>query len=252
MGICYKMEEKFSLKWNDYQKNITTTFQDLRHESDFYDVNLVTDDQNHFSAHKVVLSSCSEYFQSILKISQHSHPLLCLEGITSFELNNVMDYIYNGEVQILQDQVTQFINVALRLKLKGLVNQDTDFPKIEDNIEMKDILQNEVDEASSKKSISISNSKKSYGEKLNIITTINSGSFFSIDELEKKLEENLVKNADGTYKCGVCGKTGSKNIRNIKNHIELHMENLSFPCNYCEKVYHTRETLRKHSISFHK
>jgi len=70
------MSEKFSLKWNDFNDNVSKTFSSMRHQEDFYDVTLVSDDQEQFSAHKVVLSACSEYFGNILKKNKHSHPLL--------------------------------------------------------------------------------------------------------------------------------------------------------------------------------
>merc|ERR1712243_59231 len=97
------MTEKFCLKWNDFQTNVTKSFSKLRNEDDFFDVTLVSDDKQQVSAHKLVLSSCSDYFKSILRQNKHSHPLLCLEGISSSELNNVLDYIYNGEIQIFHE-----------------------------------------------------------------------------------------------------------------------------------------------------
>ena len=36
--------EKFCLKWNDYEQNIISNYHDLRKESDFYDVTLVSED----------------------------------------------------------------------------------------------------------------------------------------------------------------------------------------------------------------
>ena len=39
------MEEKFCLKWNDFQENALKTFSKLRNEDDFFDVTLVADDQ---------------------------------------------------------------------------------------------------------------------------------------------------------------------------------------------------------------
>ena len=75
------MAEKFCLKWNDFQTNINNSFRKLRCADDFYDVTLVSDDQKQVSAHKVVLSTSSEYFKNILKSNKHSHPLLCLNGV---------------------------------------------------------------------------------------------------------------------------------------------------------------------------
>ena len=56
------MSEKFRLKWNDFQTNITNTFRKLRSEEDFYDVIIVSDDRHKISAHKIVLADSSEYF----------------------------------------------------------------------------------------------------------------------------------------------------------------------------------------------
>jgi len=116
--------DKFCLKWNDFQSNISNSFSKLRNEDEFYDVTLVSDDQKQISAHKVVLSASSEYFRTILKHNKHQHPLLCLEGIGSSELNNISDYVYNGEVNIYQDDLDRFLNIAERYKLEGLLGDN--------------------------------------------------------------------------------------------------------------------------------
>ena len=116
-----QVAEKFSLKWNDFQTNISRSFYKLRAENDFHDVTLVSDDQRLVSAHKLVLSSCSGYFKKILKQNKHENLLLCLEGISYTDLQHVLDYIYLGEVQIHQEQMDRFIYVAQRLQLDGLL-----------------------------------------------------------------------------------------------------------------------------------
>ena len=109
------MAEKFCLKWNDFQTNAAS-------DDDFHDVTLVSDDKHQASAHKIALSASSEYFKSILKSNKHSHPMLCLPGVNSEDLKNILDYIYNGEIQILQDQLDQFLNIAQRFQLEGLMH----------------------------------------------------------------------------------------------------------------------------------
>ena len=42
------MDEKFCLKWNDFQENALKTFSKLRNEDDFFDVTLVADDQKDY------------------------------------------------------------------------------------------------------------------------------------------------------------------------------------------------------------
>ena len=44
--------EKFCLRWNDFETNISSAFRDLRGDKDFFDVTLACDD-NQLKAHKV-------------------------------------------------------------------------------------------------------------------------------------------------------------------------------------------------------
>ena len=134
------MSEKFSLKWNDFQSNVSRTFSQLRSEEEFFDVSLVSDDQKMMSAHKLVLSASSPYFKHILTTNKHSHPLLCLDGVSSAELQCVLDYIYQGEVQIYQEQLDRFLVVAQRLQLEGLTSQDDEEERrVNETIEDTDI-----------------------------------------------------------------------------------------------------------------
>ena len=127
--------DKFSLKWNDFPTNVVQSFQQLRHEEDFSDVTLVGDDFKPISAHKVVLSSCSEYFKNVLQNSQkHSHPVLCLQGLRKADLRNILDYIYNGELNIYQEDLEGFMLIAQRLKLEGLNGKDED----EDDVDFQE------------------------------------------------------------------------------------------------------------------
>ena len=118
------MAEKFCLKWNDFQTNVSNTFRKLRTSDHFYDVTLVSDDQQQVSAHKVVLSASSEYFSNVLKSNKHSHPMICLAGVNSNEINSILDYIYNGEVQICQENLDKFLDVAQRFHIEGLMQSE--------------------------------------------------------------------------------------------------------------------------------
>ena len=113
--------EKLTLKWDDFQSNVSSSFRRLRDTDDFYDVTLVSDDQQQMSAHKIVLAAISGYFKKVLKENRHSNPLLCLNGVNSHELRGVLDYIYNGEVQINQEHLDNFLKIAQRFQLDGLL-----------------------------------------------------------------------------------------------------------------------------------
>lgn len=126
------MGEKFSLKWNDFNSNVSKSFTLFRNEEYLQDVTLVTDDNHQVSAHKLVLSASSEYFKNIFQTNKHSHPLLCLGGICSNDLDNILDFIYNGQVNIYQDHLDRFLEVAQRFKLEGLLgNQDPETKRVD-------------------------------------------------------------------------------------------------------------------------
>ena len=112
--------EKFDLKWNDFQKTISQYFKHLRDEKDFFDVTLVTDDLQQFETHKIVLSACSNFFKPILKANVHAHPLIYLSGVDSSNLQLILNYIYEGEVQLYQEQLDLFLDVAHKLQISGI------------------------------------------------------------------------------------------------------------------------------------
>ena len=73
-------DEKYCLRWNDFENNIKNVFYDLKEEKDFADVTLVCSDGK-VEAHKVILSAGSTFFRKILKENPHSKPLIFLKGV---------------------------------------------------------------------------------------------------------------------------------------------------------------------------
>ena len=69
-----------------------------------------------------MLSACSSFFKTILKKNTHSHPLIYLSGVNSANLGFILDYIYEGEVQIYQEELDNFLDAAQKLKIKGLIS----------------------------------------------------------------------------------------------------------------------------------
>ena len=107
--------EKFCLKWNDFQLNASRTFYNLRKDKDFLDVTLVSEDGEHISAHKVVLSASSDFFRDTLKKAKHTNPMIFLSGFHSKTLQAVLDYVYNGEVNLFQEEIDLFLESAQKL-----------------------------------------------------------------------------------------------------------------------------------------
>ena len=236
------MSEKYCLKWNDFHSNIGKSFKSLRYEDDLFDVTLVSDDHSQVSAHRLVLSSCSEYFKNIFKHNKHSHPLLCLEGVTSQDLNNILEYIYNGEIRIYRDYLTRFLDVAQRFKLEGLREDQKTIKdeEIIDDMNVKDNLHEnfgrKIQEVGSKLNQAKTVRNNSSANVVSSLYASKLGDFKTIDELNESIDEEIVKESRGVYKCNRCQKS-FKTISNAKEHIEKHFDGLSFPCQLCGKFF---------------
>jgi hypothetical protein len=113
--------EKFCLRWNDFESNISVAFRELREEKDFFDVTLsVGPGHQHIQAHKLILSACSPFFRGVLRQNPHAHPLLYLKGVGFSELQSVLNFMYHGEVNVAQEELNTFLAVAEELQVKGL------------------------------------------------------------------------------------------------------------------------------------
>ena len=223
-------------------------------------MSLVSDDLKQHSAHKIILSACSEYFNSILRSNKHSNPLLCLDGVSSAELESVLDYIYQGEVQVHQEQLDRFLAVADRFQLSGLTNipgSDKLEETITDSKEERFVERTPQStyhqaEGRTEETQSKSGPRNVKPERRSLVTNDPLQAPAAIEEVEAKLRENIVKDEDGTFSCKLCGKSGVKHSRNMKNHVETHMEGLAFPCQICGKTFRSRHILNNHKYSDHK
>ena len=250
------MSEKFSLKWNDFHTNVSKSFELFRKEDYLHDVTLVSDDHHQVSAHKLVLSACSEYFKNILKNNNKpsAHPLLCLDGISSDDLNNIMDYIYNGEVQIYQENLDRFLSLAQRLKLEGLIGNDgSNDDSVDEKIYAK-VEEEAVDQVSHGTSEEVARANHKIREvtsveKAMISTSPEAEDASIVSDVENTVNQYMELCEDGRYKCTLCGKMQKekgKFLRNLKNHIETHLEGLSFPCQLCGKSFRSRNSYNTH------
>jgi len=116
--------EKFCLRWNDFESNISLAFREIREEKDFFDCTLSCGSKQ-LQAHKLILSACSPFFRSILRQNPHQHPLLYLKGVEFTDMQAVLNFMYHGEVNVAQDELNSFLAVAEDLKVKGLTQSNS-------------------------------------------------------------------------------------------------------------------------------
>ena len=112
--------ELLNLAWKDYQQSTVKTFQNLLGDEIFADVTLACGKGQQLKAHKVILSSCSPFFRNILVANPHQHPILYLTGVDMEDLESLMRFMYQGEVQIENEGLSKFLETANDLEVDGL------------------------------------------------------------------------------------------------------------------------------------
>ena len=262
------MSEKLCLQWNDFKENIVKTFGSLKEDEDFTDVTLVCEDGKQVEAHKVILASSSPFFQNILRKNKHSHPLIFMRGVNSDDLLAIVDFLYSGETNIVQENLDSFLAIAEELKLQGLMGKSDNTAVVqEETFKMsppKKVKPVHKKEASVVKSIT--QSQLYFGEQMAngpfntvggevaLTSNFSSGDFQELDEkCISMMEKTTGKNPSGMplYRCRVCGKEGINCT--LKRHIESkHLEGISIPCNFCEKTFRSRYLLAGHIRENHK
>ena len=237
--------EKLCLKWNDFQSLVQVSFGDLRTDTDFTDVTLACEDQS-IKAHKVVLSTSSPFFKKLLKTHSHPQPLIYMKGMKSRSLTAIIDFLYLGEANVYQEELDSFFALAEELQLRGLVgNSEAQVHKHQtetfDHTERTALsLQTGAERKSSNNlfkdnansfegTTGMTNEQKPKGNPL-------------IEPDTKAKIESMIEKREGGYNCTNCGYTSMKTT-NMREHVEKHIEGLEYPCNSCNKIMRSSNTL---------
>ena len=71
----------------------------------------------------MILSSSSSFFRNILVQNPHEHPLICLAGVKYDQIQQIVEYMYLGEVKIAQTDVSTFIELERELQIGGIIDE---------------------------------------------------------------------------------------------------------------------------------
>ena len=235
------------MKWNEFDTNIRGYLRILREDQRLFDVTLVADDGQHIQAHKIILSVVSDFFSDVFIQSNHSSMLVYLKGISSEKLEPVIDFIYNGEVFISQEQLEVFVETGKELKVKGL---ESVMPGVGENTTENLINPQEI-KHEYENSDTVADEKEFTSSTREIVVEINQ------ENLELKTNEDIslqinamTEKIEGVWKCKTCGKTTSIK-RHMHDHAERHIKGMSHSCHICTKTFPNRPNLKTHIFNIH-
>lgn len=117
---------EFCLRWNNYQLNLLSVFEQLLEKQLFVDVTLCCEGGYSVKAHKIVLSACSPYFQALFNDTPCDHPIVILKDVQWSDLKSILSFMYKGEIHVSQDQIGPLLKLAELLKIRGLSEEQTD------------------------------------------------------------------------------------------------------------------------------
>lgn len=112
--------EHYCLRWNNHQNNLLGVFSQLLQDESLVDVTLACAEGHSIRAHKVVLSACSSYFQSLFVDHPGRHPIVILKDVCFSELRTLVEFMYRGEVNVEYCRLSTLLKTAESLKVKGL------------------------------------------------------------------------------------------------------------------------------------
>ena len=254
--------ENYSLVWEDFKENVTKNFSDLRDDRQFSDVTLVCEENQQIEAHKIILIACSPFFNTVLRKNNHPHPMIYMRGLNARHLISILDFIYNGEANLFQDDLDGFLALAEELELKGLTKYPQEahnskkehISKPPPNIQEKSGIQQE------KVPIKKTETKQEYWdyhENRSVVSVDNEKYDLSLntpkENMEEKINSMMEPDREGKskWKCTVCGK-GARDRTDMGRHIETHIEGVSYPCDQCGKTSRSSMGLVNHISKYHR
>jgi len=249
----------------------------------FTDVTLVCDDKIQFEAHRIILISCSKFFETILNsVTQMNDckPIIYLKGINHQELKSILEFMYIGEAKFSQERTSEFLQVATELELKSIGQNTENYNQKELQIVDKSMdlnkefvfnedKSNKLNESNEQVTLNTYecervNSEETNPQILENRNEINCQNRTQINEQEEAdiiqgnksqnkvaiqiSEKYLINEDDIKYECHTCSQCFSDEM-NLKAHYEKYHQN--FLC-WCGFQAESKSDIDMHKLKTHK
>jgi len=111
--------EDFLLKWNDHHSLFFSGAEELYEKEEYTDVTLAAGNR-FFSAHRLVLSICSPFFQDLFKRLGNQKTVIYIKDVEASHVEILLEYMYKGEIKVQESELVNVLSAAQSLQVKGL------------------------------------------------------------------------------------------------------------------------------------
>ena len=232
-----------------FEQRAKNAFKDLTHTHDFVDVTLVSDDNQQFKAHKVILGSGSSFFREILGSNPHPHPLIFMRGVDSASLAAVLKLMYLGEVEVMRESLEKFINLAKELHLEGLQESEHHIVRNDQgNEEEEEGLQERLPKKARLDDQAAEREGNNFEEALPICEDEDDDEIVFLDEDEEAQTK--------VYRCDSCdfvsGRSSSFEKHKLASHnAKTYSSTTDLPCKECDFMAENTDELKGHKVQVH-
>jgi len=262
--------ESYNLNWEEFDAYTSLTFKQLLAKPDFTDVTLACEGEETIEAHKVILSACSPFFDRILKKNSHSHPLIFLTDVTHSDLKSIINFMYLGQTNVVQEDLQRFLKVATKFQVRGLtdgkkkgsVSQTTAISIHEEEVinqEENNIDQQQGGIANIQSSLDnvvmLEDERRVDDFDFKCDLGNSSGFYHGITEEHSEIDSSLLMDGfrmvpEKVFPCDQCDYKASYSC-NLNSHKRTVHEKLFFQCHLCAYKSSRKDRLNKHVLSKH-
>ena len=179
-----------------------------------------------------MISACSLLFRNLLKDNQSSHPLIYLRRVKYNDIQNLLTFMYQGEVNVWEEDLPSFLEIAEDLLIKGLSKGNRE-----------DYNSKQKEPPTEHQNTAPSTKRKRTHESHNFQYT-------SPAPKRKEPESLLSVNGVKQFSCKICDKqfSGSSGLR---EHIASVHEGIRHTCTQCDYTAAKKSNLTVHVQSIH-